>query len=101
MRAKRELEAMDEQLHQAELRAKAAKTKSSESASPKGLLQAIAKSNDFDLNDRGQRHELLEVLDKLASAPTVTISFAVDPSDAFTAKIVEWFRANIHPSLLI
>ena len=31
----------------------------------------------------------------------IHISFAADPSAAFTDKIVAWFRENIHPFVLI
>lgn len=101
-RAKRELEALDERLRQAELRAKSAGKKATEAADAKGQLKAIADANECDLDVKKQRQELLASLTELVeTAPTVTISFAVDPSDAFMAKLVEWFRTNTHPSVLI
>ena len=34
-------------------------------------------------------------------APAIHMSFAADPSSGFTAKIVGWLRANIHPLTLL
>lgn len=69
--------------------------------------------NSDRLNDLAQRAEVditkvencqqlrqkLEIVTK--GAPQIHISFATDPSDAFIAQIIDWFRKNIHPQLLL
>lgn len=100
-RLKRELAAFDEQQHQAELKAKSSGNKADAGRAGK-LLSEIAENNGFDLNDSKKRQELLDELDTiLKTAPTITMSFAVDPSSAFMSKVVEWLRTSIHPQVLV
>lgn len=99
-RLKREVEALDDYLHQAGLR-------KGGSESPKlprtsRLLDELAQANKLELLSSGSREQLIDYLAYLSEhAPAMTISFASDPSSAFTAKIVAWLRQNIHPELLV
>ena len=66
------------------------------------LLNALATENHKDLMQPADRAALAVFLrDIIEHAPTLHISFATDPSAAFTAKIVGWLRANIHPLTLV
>jgi F0F1-type ATP synthase delta subunit len=66
------------------------------------MLEALARENQKDLlkgNDRKSLGEFLQEIDR--SAPVIHMSFAADPSASFSAKIVGWLRANIHPLSLL
>lgn len=100
MRLLRELENLGEYLHQAALR----QTPSAELKLPKTshAMDALVTANNVDLLHREQFEWLaaeLALLEK--SAPVIHLSFSTDPSASFMSKIVEWFRANIHPVALI
>jgi F0F1-type ATP synthase delta subunit len=98
-RLQRELEALEEFLEQAELR-KAGK----QPLLPKmsRLLEALAGNNNLNLLVPADRQQLVVFLKHVsADAPVVHVSFAADPSSAFTAKVVAWFRANAHPYTLL
>lgn len=96
----RRLDDFNEQEHQNELR-----TKGKSKADPARLGKLyvdLATDNGFDLRVTAQRDELLAALEEtLKSAPTVTMSFAVDPSADMMAKLVSWFRTSIHPETLV
>lgn len=97
-RLQRELEALDEQLRQMALR----RDEKFEMPRVSRLLDALASENHCDLLRGSDRTVLRDFLTYvLKQAPTVHISFAADPSSAFTAKIVGWFRANIDPLVLV
>jgi F0F1-type ATP synthase delta subunit len=99
-RLKRSLESYSSEYHQATLRAKTEKHVTAPRA-PR-VLQEFAVLNELDLGKLKDRESLLNMINDLAaSAPTVTVSFAVDPSSAFMNKLVEWFRVQIHPTVLI
>jgi len=98
-RLKRELESLDEYIRQAVLR-----EPGKQAALPRvsRLLDALATDNGRNLLQATDRRELHQFLDHVTrSAPTIHISFASDPSSAFTAKLVSWLRANIHPAVLL
>lgn len=66
------------------------------------MLEALARENDRDLLKGADRKVLGEFLQEIdRSAPVIHISFAADPSASFSAKIVGWLRANIHPLALL
>lgn len=102
-RLKRDLETFDDQLHQASLRTKAVGKQAPVSdVTPKQLIMSLAAANKSDLDDRSQRQNLIGELDGvLTSAPTITISFAIDPSSEFLSKIVQWLRTNTQPNVLV
>ncbi len=100
-RLQRELEALEDFLQQAALRKASEKTVV---ALPQvsRLLDALASENACNLLQKTDRERLSHFLQTIAdSAPTIHMSFATDPSAAFTAKIVSWLRANIHPLVLL
>lgn len=99
-RLRRELEALDEHLRQAALRE--AGEGSLKLPRTSRLLDELASSNQLNLLETATRQNLAGFLADIAqNAPVVTISFASDPSSAFLAKIVHWFRENVHPSVLV
>lgn len=98
-RLKRELEALDEFIHQAEIR-----DSGKQASLPRvsRLLDALAGDNNLNLLQVETRNLLKDFLTSIEqTAPTITISFASDPSASFTAKIVTWLRGNIHPQALL
>lgn len=99
-RAKRDLDTYNESQHQADLRTK--KTGQAESVLAGRVISELAALNQVDLADASQALALLTELEKtLKTAPAVTISFAVDPSALFMAKIVDWLRNSVHPQVLV
>ena len=66
------------------------------------IVQSIRAYRAEDLLQAADRAALAVFLKNLIEqAPTLHISFATDPSASFTAKIVGWLRANIHPLVLV
>lgn len=98
-RLQRELELLEEYVHQAAIREKGTQPPLPKTSR---LLDALASNNNLNLlvaEDRERlKHFLIEV-DR--SAPIIHVSFAADPSSAFTAKIVAWLRTSIHPYALL
>jgi hypothetical protein len=94
-----ELEEIDNFLYQANLR------KPGTSLAPPRttkILERLFELNKQSILDEKQRKNMLNILHKLHDhAPTVHISFAVEPSPVFMEKIVTWFRLNIHPYLMV
>jgi F0F1-type ATP synthase delta subunit len=100
MRLRRKLEQFDDAEQQSALRAKSGGVPNDTLDSP--LLRALATDNKRDLALAADRQVLLSDLENaLKIAPTITMSFATEPSAAFMAKMTGWFRKEIHPSLLI
>jgi len=100
-RLQRELEALEEYMQQASLRKDASKNPE---ALPRisRLLDALASENSCNLLKKAERDRLSIFLRTVSeSAPTIHMSFATDPSAAFTAKVVSWLRINIHPLVLL
>jgi F0F1-type ATP synthase delta subunit len=65
-------------------------------------LERLAELNDANLLQAAERQRLVAFLKSLQQhAPVLHISFASEPSAAFTAKIVEWLRANISQFVLV
>lgn len=98
-RLQRELESLDDYIEQAAIR-----DAGKQPALPKTsrLLDALANNNNLNLLVEADRSKLKTFLKKVEEkAPTIHISFAADPSSAFTAKIVAWLRMNIHPYALL
>ncbi len=66
------------------------------------LLQEFAAANSLNVLQAADRQAATTFLQAIkAHAPVVHMSFATDPSAAFTAKLVTWLRTNIHPQLLV
>lgn len=98
-RLKRELEALDEFMRQELIR-----EPGKQAALPRlsRLLEAMATDNNRNLLQDADRNEIRQFLAHIEqSAPMVHVSFASDPSSAFIAKLVTWFRTSIHPQVLL
>lgn len=93
----RELEKLDDFLHQSGLRGKTENLpKITES------LRAISQANKVSLTNSEQRKHLLSLLNELkAASKKVHISFAVEPSPAVIKKIAVWMRQNIDKQLIL
>ncbi len=100
MRMRRELDALQEFLHQAALR----HTSETELKMPKTsrMLDNLTAANQLNLLNREHYEATINHLDFiLKESPQIHIAFSTDPSSAFVVKIVEWLRLNIHPLLLV
>lgn len=92
-----ELERLEEYLSQA-------KYKNEQLSLPKvsKSLESLAEYNKVDMLLGAARLHLVAFLESLQQhAPVIHISFASDPSAAFTIKIVEWMRINISAYTLV
>jgi F0F1-type ATP synthase delta subunit len=97
-RLQRELESLDEFLRSMAVR----RQTKFEMPRVSRMLDALANENHLDLLKGAHRTAITAfIADILESAPTIHMSFAADPSSAFTAKIVSWLRANVHPFALL
>ncbi len=66
------------------------------------MCEALAADNKLNLLQEADRKRLqLFLANVIHAAPTLHISFAADPSSAFTAKIVTWMRTQLHPYALL
>lgn len=66
------------------------------------VLEALATDNKINLLNEDERLRLQDGLkDIYDHAPTIHISFAVEPSPKALEKILEWVRQNIHPQTLL
>jgi len=95
----RELESLEDFMTQAHIR-EAGKQPTLPRTSR--LLEGLAANNNFNLlvtEDRARLNAFLQSIEQ--DAPVIHMSFAADPSSAFTAKIVAWLRTNIHPYTLL
>lgn len=98
-RLKRELEALEDFMKQSEIR-EPGKQPSIPRVSR--LLDALAAENHLNLLQPQDRQRLKEFLVYVEhGSPRVHMSFATDPSSAFTAKIVSWLRASVSPDVLL
>jgi len=95
----RELEELDETLHQEALRKPDAPVKLGRSSA---LLEDLAQLNHIALDDENQRTQLLGLLKGFQKhAPRIHMSLAAEPSAVFLRRITAWMRANIHPLILL
>ncbi|MBC7707629.1 hypothetical protein H7Y63_00180 [Polaromonas sp.] len=95
----RDVEALDNQLMQFDL-----KGQTHEAKMPKTslLLEAIIDSNKLDLLVPAQRKQLLDFLAQIrAHAPVLHISFSADPAASFIEKLMTWLRQEISPQVLL
>jgi hypothetical protein len=98
-RLRRELDLVDDFLHQAAIR----KTGEPMKLPPTtAVLDDLAETNKCNLLSEPDRKQLSAFLvTTQKTAPVMHISFAVDPSESFMVKIIKWFRENIHPAVLL
>jgi hypothetical protein len=98
-RTRRELEGLDDFLHQSGLRT-GGKTVKLPPVSR--LLEDLAKDSDLNLLKKSDRDRLTKFLTLLIQkAPVVHVSFASEPSGAALSKLLLWMRANIHPQVVV
>lgn len=99
-RMQRNLESFNDARKEAELRSRSGVVV--DEVQPSALLRIMAQTNDCDLNIASHRDALLTELTRIVKeAPTVTISFAVDPPNQVMSKLVAWLRDNVHPQVLV
>jgi hypothetical protein len=94
----RELERLDDYLLQASIRGAQAKDL------PKlgHVLESVALANNFNLLFPEHRQTLKSFLAAVkAKAPVVHMSFPSEASKDFLAKLLEWFRREVHPLILL
>lgn len=66
------------------------------------LLDSLARENGVNLLDENARNSLRKRLDEVYEhAPSMHISFAVEPSPKSLEKILIWLRQNVHPQALL
>lgn len=98
-RVVRELQAIDDFLSEASLR---------QGGTPVNLPRTGQLLTDFiDMNKLNllQKNDLAMAQNFMVSlqkrAPTIHISFSVEPTAVFINKLIIWLRQNIHPALLL
>jgi len=98
-RMRRELEALDDFMHQAALRQGG---KATGLPNVSRALQEMCDENKLNLLKKTDRDRLGKFIDLLvAKAPVVHFSFASQPSNKFLNQLVAWLRENIHPQLVV
>jgi hypothetical protein len=100
LRLRRELENLEDYLHQAALR----QTPPDQLKLPKTsrMLDEFAKLNQLNLMHRPDHERAMTGLNEASKhAPVIHVSLSADPSSAFSAKLVDWIRGNIHPLSLV
>jgi F0F1-type ATP synthase delta subunit len=94
----REVEALDNYILQNSIRGQ----KSAALPRLTSSLETLLRDNKMDVMDDKARAELRKMLaELLTSAPVVHMSFAIEPSSFMTQKIVNWFRTEVHPALML
>lgn len=97
----RELESLEDYMHQAALRHPDGKTPPQPPRVSR-MLEELISLNRIDLNLPAQRQLAVRQLQYLQRhAPALHISFASDPSAAFVSRLTNWMRSNIHPHILL
>jgi hypothetical protein len=95
----RETQAIDNFLKQAVIRQPGTPTKMPKTSR---LLDDFLANNNLNLLHDDDRSKALNfLLTVRAKAPILHMSFSVDPSPAFTQKLMAWLRQNIHPLVLV
>jgi hypothetical protein len=95
----REVEAIDESLHQLKLRKSAAADKAPKTSQ---LMDKMVELNKLNLVHETDRQELKAYLEAVREkAPVLHMSFSADPSVQFVEKLISWLRREIHPQALL
>ena len=104
-RARREVESIDDAMHQAGLRSQAtgtADTTAGKLLPSSRLIDELSSETHLDVAKAAERAQLLKYLtDLVEHAPVLHFSFASEPSAAFMNKLIIWLRTNIHPQVLV
>ncbi len=94
----REVEKINEYFHQEGLRG----SKDRPLPTLGRVLESVAVANNLNLIHAEDRETLKHFLTRLkVKAPTVFMSFPSEASDDFIAKLLDWFRAEVHPYTII
>jgi F0F1-type ATP synthase delta subunit len=98
-RARREVETVDDFLHQAGLRQGGKSVKMPQTSR---LVEGLVSDSGTNLLQNTDRAQLISYLSDLVDhAPVLHFSFASEPSAAFMVKLIVWLRTNIHPQVLV
>lgn len=98
-RTRRELEMLEDFLHQASLRTGG---KAVKMPAISRQLDDIARDNELNLLKKADRERLAKFLDLLIQkAPVLHFMFASEPSSKAMNKLLVWLRANIHPQVVV
>ncbi|MEO6513780.1 MAG: hypothetical protein ABIR37_03760 [Candidatus Saccharimonadales bacterium] len=96
----RELESLEDYLHQALLRTSDAATIKLPKMSR--VMDELAMGNKKNLLQSADRKELMTFIKSIHDhAPVVHMSFAVEPSASFLQKLIVWWRSEIGPYVLL
>ncbi len=99
LRLNRELELLDEALHQGSIRKGGQAT---DLPKVSQLLNDFAEVYQGNLLLEGDREKLIKILKKVhKDSPSVHMSFATTPTPAFLQKLVGWLRKEVHPTVLL
>ncbi len=94
----REIEAINDYFHQEGLRGRKDQPLPTLSLG----LDSMAKVNGLNMIHAEDRERLHGFLNRIKSkSPTVHMSFPSEAGDDFKAKLLDWFRTNIHPHILL
>lgn len=100
VRLKREVEALDDYLHQASLRKAGDEIVKLPKTSR--VMDEFAATNSLNLLQPESRKQALDFLHLAhTKAPVVHMSFAAEPSAAFMQKLALWWRQNIDLNILL
>jgi hypothetical protein len=98
-RLQREVEALEEFLHQSTIRQPGTQPKLPKTSR---LLDEIIQANKLNVLVQADCQRLLQLLKWIyTKAPILHMSFGADPSPLFTQKLVTWLRKEIHPMALL
>ncbi len=93
-----ELQLLDDILRQADIR----QEESVHLPKTSRTIDSLAEANAVDLLEADDREALIAFIRSLQQqAPVLHISFAAEPSAAFTAQIVDWLRLNVSQHVLV
>lgn len=94
----REVEKINEYFHQEGLRG----SKNQPLPTLGRVLESLATANNLNLIHAEDRETLKHFLTRLKSkAPMVFMSFPSEAGDDFIAKLLDWFRAEVHPHVIL
>ena len=95
----RELAAVDNALHEQQIRTPGQELKAPKTTIMLDELLSLNKMSLLKAEDRKAMKDFLATVKE--KAPHVHISFSADPSPLFVQKLMNWLRTNIHPVVLL
>jgi hypothetical protein len=95
----REIDSIDDSVHQLSLRRPGETVKLPQTSS---LMDLLVTPNNLNLLNQEHRDKLKSFLTTIRdTAPVVHMSFSADPSQKFLEKLSAWFRHEVNPITLI